>query len=213
MSELPTPTASCAPVREALSAHLDGEVTAVPLPDAREHATACVPCGRFAERLPTVTRQVRVSAAEPVPDLTAPILVALADDRASVGDRRVRDLRGVVGLAGAVQLALALPVLLGAWVPVAHLGRDLGALEFALGLGLLLAAYQPHRAAGVLPIATAAVAMVSLLVLVDLVAGRAAVVSELTHLAEIVGVAALWALTRRLPDDLQPTRRTTVVST
>ncbi len=213
VSELPTPTASCAPVREALSAALDGETTAVPLTDAHAHAAACAPCGRFADRLEVVTRQVRVSAAEPVPDLTAPILVALAEDRASLGDGRIRDLRWVVGLAGAVQVLLALPVLAGAWAPAIHVGRDLGALELALGLGLLLAAYQPHRAAGVLPIAAAAVAIVSVLAVVDLAAGRAALVSELTHLTEVIGVAALWALTRRLPDDPHATRPATVVPT
>lgn len=211
MSELPTPTPSCVPTRDALSAHLDGEPSDVPLTEAHAHAASCEACGRYAARLTETTRQVRVATAEAVPDLTASILVAITEDRATATDRRTRDLRWLVGFAGAVQIALALPVLVGAWAPGLHLGRDLGALELALGLGLLLAAYQPHRAAGVLPIAAVAVGVVTVLAAVDLAAGRAALVSELTHLTEIVGVVALWALSRRLPDDPLAARTASVV--
>jgi predicted anti-sigma-YlaC factor YlaD len=200
VADLPTTSATCAPTREALSADLDGEIGTLDLHEARAHAATCAPCHRFERSLATVNRQVRIAAADPVPDLTAPILVALAEDRSSVGDRWMRDLRILVGMAGVVQLVLALPVLFGAWTPAVHLGRDLGALELALGVGFLLAAYQPHRAAGVLPIAAAACTVVVIGAGVDLVAGRAAIVSELTHLTELVGVVALWALTRRLPD-------------
>lgn len=213
MSELPTPSPACAPSREALSAHLDGERADVPLTDAHAHAATCAPCGRYATRLTDVTRQVRVATAQTVPDLTAPILVALTEDGVTEGARRTRDLRILIGLAGAVQVALALPVLVGMWAPGLHVGRDLGALELALGLGLLLAAYQPHRAAGVFPIAAVAVGVVSVMAVVDLTAGRAALVSELTHLTELIGVAALWALTRRLPDDPLVGRPATMAST
>lgn len=213
MTDLPTPTRSCGPTRDALSAHLDGETADLPLADAHAHAAACDPCGRFADRLPAVTRRVRVAAADPVPDLTAPILVALADDRASLGDRRVRDLRILVALAGGVQVLLALPVLAGVWVSASHVGWDLGALELALGLGLLVAAQQPHRAAGVLPVAAVAVAVVTVGAVVDVAAGRAALAAELTHLTELVGVVALWALTRRLPDAPSPSAPAPVAST
>jgi predicted anti-sigma-YlaC factor YlaD len=199
MSDLPT--AGCAPARETLSAHLDGEDGPLPLAEARRHTDGCVPCERYGASLTAVTRRVRVAPADAVPDLTAPILAALADDRAAAPVRRLTDVRVLVGLAGAVQLLLALPVLLGVTAPALHLGRELGALELALGVGFLLAAYQPHRAAGVLPVAVAAVAVVAVGAAVDLLAGRAAVVAELGHLTELVGVAALWVLTRRLPDE------------
>ena len=213
MPDLPASSPSCVPVRDALSAHLDGERTDLPLHDAHAHAASCDACGRYAARLTDVTRQVRVATADPVPDLTAPILVAITEDRSSLAAGRTRDLRWLVGFAGAVQVVLALPVLVGVWAPGLHLGRDLGALELALGLGLLLAAYQPHRAAGVLPVAAVAVGVVSVLAVIDLAAGRAALVSELTHLTEIVGVLALWALSRRLPDDLLAARSPSMAST
>lgn len=192
---LPTPTSACVPTREALSAQLDGETSSLPLAEAQRHAASCTPCGRFGAQLATVTRRVRVAAADAVPDLTAPILVALAEDRAGVGLRRLRDLRVVIGLAGVVQLVLAMPVLFGLTVGV-HLGRDLGALELALGVGFLVAAYQPHRASGVLPIAAAAFGVVMVAAVFDVTAGRAALVGELGHLSELVGVLALWTLTR-----------------
>jgi predicted anti-sigma-YlaC factor YlaD len=94
--------------------------------------------------------------------------------------------------------------------PALHLGRDLGALELALGIGFLVAAYQPHRAAGVLPIAAVAAGVVVVAVAIDLIAGRTSLLAELTHLSELVGVVALWALTRRLPD--RPDLRATAVA-
>ncbi|MEX0834758.1 MAG: hypothetical protein WD010_01605, partial [Nitriliruptor sp.] len=130
--------------------------------------------------------------------------VALAEDRAALVDRRTRHLQVLVGLAGVVQLVLAVPVLVGLVGPAIHLGRDLGAFELALGAGLLLAAWEPRRAAGVLPIAAVAAVVATLAGAMDLVAGRATILSELTHVTELVGVAALWALTRRSPDDTVP---------
>ncbi|WP_052664919.1 zf-HC2 domain-containing protein [Nitriliruptor alkaliphilus] len=193
------PTPACAPVREAVSAALDSEDTLLPAAEVQRHLDGCAACRRFAAAVPQVNREVRVGGAAQVPDLTAPILVALAEDRAATVDVRTSQLRVLVALAGVVQLTLAVPVLLGLTGPALHVGRDLGAFEFALGAGLLFAAWQPARAAGVLPIAVIVAVTTTLAGIVDLVAGRATILSELNHLTELIGVAALWALTRRLP--------------
>jgi predicted anti-sigma-YlaC factor YlaD len=198
--DLPRPASACSPVREAISAHLDDEPAAVDAAEVARHLDGCAACQRFEAALPRINRRVTVGAADAVPDLTAPIIVALAADREAVGDRRVRDLRVLVALAGAVHLALALPVLVGLAGPLAHVGRDLAAFELALGAGLLFAAWQPRRAAGVLPVAAVAAVIATVAGLVDLAAGQATVLGELTHLTELIGVVALWALTRRLPD-------------
>lgn len=192
-------TTSCVAVREAISADLDGEAAALPETTVARHLQGCRGCATFRDALPVATRRAVVAQAEAVPDLTGPILTALAEDRTAEQDRRTRDLRVLVGLAGVVQLALAIPVLVGLAGPAAHLGRDLGALELALGVGLLLAAVQPQRAHGVLPIAAVVAVTVTLAGVIDLVAGRATPIAELTHISELIGVAALWALTRRLP--------------
>jgi predicted anti-sigma-YlaC factor YlaD len=200
VSELPAPSPTCLPVREAVSARLDGELAQIEAEQVEAHLDGCAACQRYETALPRINRRVTVGAADAVPDLTAPILVALAADRASVGDRRIHDLRVVVGFAGVVQLVLAVPVLLGLTGPLLHVGWDLGAFELALGAGLLLAALQPRRAAGVLPIAAVAALIATVGGIVDVIGGQATVLAEMTHVTELVGVAALWALTRRLPD-------------
>lgn len=201
MSELPAPSPACLPVREAVSAHLDGEPGHLDAGTVEAHLDGCAACQRFEAALPRINRRVTVGAADAVPDLTAPILVALAEDRAAVGGRRLLDLRVVVGLAGVVQLALAVSLLVGATGPLLHVGRDLGAFQLALGAGLLLAALQPRRAAGVLPVAAVAAVVATVGGVIDLAAGQATLLAELTHLTEVVGVLALWALTRRLPEN------------
>jgi predicted anti-sigma-YlaC factor YlaD len=200
VSELSTPSPACLPVREAVSARLDGELAQLEAEQVEAHLDGCAACQRYEAALPRINRRVTVGAADAVPDLTAPILVALAADRASVGDRRIHDLRVVVGLAGVVQLVLAVPVLLGLTGPLLHVGWDLGAFELALGAGLLLAALQPRRAAGVLPVAAVAALIATVGGVVDVIGGQATLLTEMTHLTELVGVAALWALTRRLPE-------------
>jgi predicted anti-sigma-YlaC factor YlaD len=205
------PTPTCASVREAVSAALDGEDHSLPAAAVHHHLAACGGCRGFEAALSGVNRRLTVAGAEAVPDLTADILRSLAPgvDRAA---RRTQELRFLVGLAGAMQLVLAVPVLVGAVGPAVHLGRDLGAFELALGAGLLLAGWQPRRAAGVLPIGVVVAVAATLGGIVDLVAGQASLVSELGHLAELVGVAALWALVRRLPDP-PPTRPAIVTGT
>jgi predicted anti-sigma-YlaC factor YlaD len=107
-------------------------------------------------------------------------------------------------MAGVVQLAVALPLVLGAGDSQAHLLRDLGALQLALGAGFIVAGLQPFRAGGLLPVGVVVVAVVVTGAGVDLAMGGADPVAELTHVAEIVGVAALWRLSRRDPGPSRP---------
>lgn len=187
---------SCASVRETVSAGLDGEDGPLASVEVADHLDACPACARFADLAPDVTRTTRVAAATPVPDLTAPILVAVTEQGVLGDVRRIGRLRLLVALAGAVQLLLAVPALVGVAALPVHAGRELGSLQLALAFGFLVAAWQPRRAAGVLPVA----AVVGLAVLVtgvlDVTAGSASLVAELGHLGEIVGLLALWQLTR-----------------
>lgn len=200
------PRPSCAVVRDVLSSAMDGESTSLPDVEVERHTAACADCARYAEALPGLARRTRLAAAAEVPDLTAPILVALAEDRERRAGPRVMELRWLVGLAGIVQLTLAVPALVGVVGPDLHVLRELGALQLALAIGFLVAAWQPSRAAGVLPIAAVvAVAAVATAVF-DVATGAATVAGELVHLAEIVGVAALWLLQRRSPDRPLPLR-------
>ena len=193
------PSRTCRAVREALSARVDGEDHPLPDDEVERHLDACAACTDHLDDVVALGRRLRVGGAVDVPDLTAPILVALADDRAAMATGWTTRLRGLVALAGAVQLALALPALVGVVGPDVHLGRDLAALQLALGVGFLVAAWQPSRAAGLLPVAGVVVVVTLLTVSIDVAAGAASLAAEAAHLSEVAGVAALWALHRRVP--------------
>jgi predicted anti-sigma-YlaC factor YlaD len=188
----------CAAVREAVSAHLDDEAAPLTRPEVRHHLEGCPSCRGFATALDDVARRTRVAAADPVPDLTDGIVAAVAAARGPEGRRRALDLRLLVAVAGLVQVALALPLFVGLVGPDLHVMRDLGAVQLAIGLGLLLAARDPSRSHGLLPVVAAVVAVSLVGAGVDVAAGRATVVAELPHLTELVGLVALWALSRRV---------------
>lgn len=197
----------CDLVREALSAAHDGEAAAsgdhrASVDDrvsVDDHLAGCAGCVAFAASLERLDQRVLAVRAVPAPNLTAAVLTAVAADVQAERDRRVLELRWLVGLAGVAQLLFAIPLVLGVMGPSAHVGRDLGALELALGIGLIFAAWQPERAAGVLPVAAVVAAAAVVTGGLDVTSGRATLLQELPHLTEIVGVLALWALTRRLP--------------
>jgi predicted anti-sigma-YlaC factor YlaD len=197
-------SATCAAVREAISARLDGESSMLPSDAVERHQASCHPCHRFATATSALERRTRVHGAHEVPDLSAAIVAAASQDAGK--DRRTRELRWVVALAGLAQLAFGVALLLGLLETGGHLGRDLGAFELALGVGFLYAAWQPDRAAGLLPVAGVVAATVLVASSVDLVSGRATLVMELPHLSELVGVAALWALRRRRAGTPAPMR-------
>lgn len=187
----------CAPVRETLSAWLDGEQGSVSQAAATEHLATCHACRAHRAALADAGRRLRVQPAPPVPDLSDRILSAVAEQRGH--EHRARAARGLVGLVGLAQLVLALPLLLGLVEPELHLARHLGALELGLGVGLLVAALQPRRAPGVLPIA-AVVATVSVVsAVLEIQRGHTTLLAESVHLLEVVAVLGLWALIRAVP--------------
>lgn len=195
----PRSRSACAPVREALSAHLDGEDAELPALEVERHVAACSACAGFVGSIDGLHGRTRVASAAPVPDLTAPILARLARPADAADQRRTDQLRWLVGLAGFAQLVLALPALVGVAGPDVHAGRDLGALAAALAVGFIVAAVQPWRTAGMVPVAVVLAATVVITGIVDVVTGAASLTAELPHLTELVGVAALIALSSRAP--------------
>lgn len=188
----------CILMREALSAEHDGEAPPAGVSPAavRDHLVSCGGCAAFATALPDLDVRSQGRAVTSALPSTSAILTRLAAPGITRGPSVVQ-LRWLVGLAGASQLLLAVPMLLGLMGPDVHAGRDLGALQLALGVGLALAALQPRRAAGVLPVAAVVAASTVVIAAIDVATGAASVAGELTHLSELIGVAALWALTRR----------------
>jgi predicted anti-sigma-YlaC factor YlaD len=181
----------CDDIREALSAAADGEAHPVEQRVLDAHLARCAACAAFRTEVTDLDRRVRVRAAAPVPDLSRTIVTMAAPARAREWPRY---LLLWVALA---QLAVAVPALLdrdaGASIHAAH---ELGSWDVALAVGLLVAAWQPRRAAGLLPFALAlAGAMVATAVL-DVAGGHAPAIGEAQHVLDLIGVAALWLLTR-----------------
>jgi predicted anti-sigma-YlaC factor YlaD len=102
----------------------------------------------------------------------------------------------------ATQLVLALPLLLlGADEGTAlHTTRELGAFGLALAVGMLVVAWQPHRAAGLLPMAVALAAGLTVTAVADMVTGHSPIVGEAPHLLELVGVLLLWRVAGAVPE-------------
>lgn len=203
MSRRPASDPSCAEVHEALSARLDGEDEGLAARRVDAHVATCADCRDASQRLAVMARRLRLAEAPPVPELSQRILTALErdglDGRTTSRRRRGALARAAVALVGVFQIAVSVPLLLALADPGTHLLRHLGALELGLGIGLVFAALQPRRAAGLLPI-LAVVAVTSLVAAVpDVIAGGVTVIAEVEHVAELVALAGIWWLVRTRP--------------
>ncbi len=198
----------CDAVREALSARLDGEPSGQPDDLVDAHLTGCRACTAWSEELATLHRMVRVREAEPVPDLSAAIVAAFdpspADRRRAVARSRrpvlgeaVSGTRWALFVVALTQLVLAGPALFGDDPGASvHVARELGSFDVALAVGLLVAAWQPARAWGLLPVAAALAAVMAGTAAFDIVDGRASSFGEAHHLLDLAGVALLWLVAR-----------------
>ena len=186
----------CGDARNEISARLDDEATASARADLDAHLGTCPTCRAYAAEAAAVHRSVRLRAAEPVPDLTAGILSAIGNDAV---DPRVGSLRLGLVVVGVIQVLVALPALLlgdDAGLP-AHTARHLGSFAVALGIGFLVAAWQPRRVGGLLSITAALVACLLVSSALDVASGAATLLSELGgHAIELVGLGLLWMLAR-----------------
>ena len=192
----------CDQSRDLLSARLDGEATADELTVLDRHLASCVACSDFADALVGLDRTSRLIPAEPVPDLTAVVMAANAP---AMRDPQREAARWSLALVALAQLLVALPELLtGSSGAGVHTTRELGSWSAALAVGLLVAAWQPGRARGMLPLGAVLAGVLTLGAVVDVVTGATAGAGESVHLLEIAGIALLWLLARR--DEESPTR-------
>jgi predicted anti-sigma-YlaC factor YlaD len=189
----------CDLVHEALSARLDDELPQMEAAALDAHLASCQSCQGYAQALGDLHRAWRVRAAEAVPDLTTAVLAATAD---RLPDPRPRPaiewIRYGVLAVGLTQLLLALPLMLMGPeddTPL-HSGRELGAFGVALSVGMLVVAWQPQRANGLLPVALALSAGMLITAIADIASGHSPALGEVHHVLELVGVVLLWRLTR-----------------
>lgn len=197
-------TPDCETIREALSARLDHEEPGIATAALDDHLSTCQPCSRWLAAATTLHRAARVRAAEPVPDLSAAIVgasIGAGGSRRSwarVLQGHVSTVRWALLTVALTQLVLAAPALLlgedaGATV---HVARELGSFDVALAVGLLVAALQPARAWGLLPVAVALGVVLAGTAVLDVVDGRASTLGEAHHVLDVAGLALLWLVAR-----------------
>jgi len=188
----------CSDCQEALSARSDGELSDLEQQLVDAHVSACAACREFGERVDALNRSLRVRPAESIPDLSAAIMATARPARDAV--RPAREwVRYVLVWVGLMQVALAAPPLFGSVSGTSvHVAREVGSFDLAIGVGLLVVAWQPRRAAGLLPMVTALVGALVFTAALDVTTGRVSLAAETPHVLDLVGLAALWLLARSL---------------
>lgn len=187
----------CTTAREAASARLDGELSAVMDVALEEHLVSCAVCRAHAAQLAAATRRARLQVAPQLPDLTAAVVaqVRQQSERTPWSPSRL----GLV-LVAFTQLVLSGPLLLGQALGAStHTAREIGVTEVALAVGLLAAAWRPWRAAGMLPVVVALAVGLAAVSALDVLAGDVRPVHEVPHLLPLAGALLLWQVRHRDP--------------
>ncbi|WP_199440225.1 zf-HC2 domain-containing protein [Umezawaea beigongshangensis] len=189
----------CDTCREALSARLDGETGPVPAAETDAHLAQCASCSAWQLRAQALTRAIRVRPAEAAPDLADAVLAAAPPQHTALRSRL-----GLTAVA-LVQLWLALSQLFtGATSHAGHVGGGISghlfnegaAWNLALGVGLLVAAVDGRRAAGLLPTLGGFVAVLLAFSVHDLLDGTATTARVASHLPLVAGLALLLLVAR-----------------
>lgn len=186
----------CAAAREAISTLLDGEPVGIAQDRLRSHLDACAACRAWREQAHEVTRRVRLAEAAPVPAPDDSLLEAMQTlDRRGSWWRTLALTRVALVLVALAQIVLSLPELLsGSYrdAPI-HVAHEMGALDLALAVGFLAAAFRPTRAQGMRALIGCAALLLLLTGALDLIAGRTSWSDEAPHLLVLAG----WLLLRR----------------
>jgi predicted anti-sigma-YlaC factor YlaD len=182
----------CERCREALSARLDDEDPGIDDASVHAHLASCASCRAYESRLVDLHRMTRVRRAEPVPDLSGAVMARMPVP-GNPHDAVLGWLRSGLTFIGVVTVLLAAAVI-AANDPTnpAHLA----AWDLAFGGALLIAAYQPARARGLLPMAVLLVGSMALASTVDLANGHDPTHGLLFHAAELIGVLFLALMAR-----------------
>lgn len=217
--------------RELISAGLDDELSGTERSALDRHLERCGDCTAYAAAATRLHRSSRVVPAAPVPDLTDAILGRVADeqqdpepprsnrpaprtgrrvgrrtDRSRRRDdarrsRRVLALQYGLLVVALSMVVLSVPELLATTGAAVHATRHLGVWDLAFAVGLLVAALQPWRARGLLPMAVALGCAMAVTAGLDLSRGVTTGIAELSHLLEVLGLVLLWLLSRAAPLD------------
>ncbi len=182
----------CGGSRELISAAADGELSATDQLLLDAHLANCSDCAAYADRVVSLTRSIRLRPAETMPDLVEIVMQRARPYRLGRGGW----LRPALVWVAIVIVAQSIsPLISGRAEGVStHLARHLGAFSLAFAIGLLYAAWKPHRAYGMLPFAAALVATSAISAVLDLAAGHRSAVGEVAHFSELAGLLLLWMI-------------------
>ncbi len=155
-----------------------------------DHLEICPRCRRHADAVASLTRAVRLRPAQVERGFVTRLMNRSRPARLGRGGW----LRPALAWCGLVLAILSVRPLVLADVDGAatHVARHVGASSLALAVGLLYAAWRPHRAFGLLPLVGALLATTLLSTLLDTLNGSQSVMSEAVHIVEMVGLVLLW---------------------
>jgi predicted anti-sigma-YlaC factor YlaD len=196
----------CTQCREALSARLDGEESATERGAVDAHLASCAGCRRFADEAARVTRLARTAVATQEPDVVGAVLAAAPRSRRP---HRVTVLRVLLGLVGLAQVEVAFVEILGAHASghgsqgvvlqgasVEHFAHESAAWNLALGVGFLWVARRSSRTSGMVPTLVTFMAVLTVLVVMDAMAGGVDVARLLAHGLVLIGLILVIVLDR-----------------
>ncbi|WP_327003994.1 zf-HC2 domain-containing protein [Dactylosporangium sp. NBC_01737] len=229
-----SPAAGCEAFREALSARLDGEAEPIDAALTDAHLLRCAGCRTWHADAASATRLFRVHQVPAQPAGSDDLLAALdahgvlpaaevPPTRRFAGALRSRfagrralvvGLRVLLGGFGAAQFVLGIAQVTNAATATelhgngsGHLWHESAAWNVAIGAGFGWIASRRGRPAGALPMLTAFVALLALLSVNDVLAGRVETARLLSHGFVLAGYAIVVALTRPALDPGRPPSR------
>jgi predicted anti-sigma-YlaC factor YlaD len=227
-----SPAAGCEAYREALSARLDGEVEPIDAALTDAHLLRCAGCRAWHADAAAAIRLFRVQQVVGHPAGPDDLLAALDAHGVLPAETRkpsavkprfrgaagrwvlVAGLRVLLGAFGAAQFVLGIAQVTDAATATdlhgsgsGHLWHESAAWNVAIGAGFGWIASRRGRPAGALPMLTAFVALLALLSVNDVLAGRVETARLLSHGFVLAGYAIVVALTRPALDPGRPPSR------
>jgi len=201
---------TCEQVRESLSALMDREWPTLHREQVTEHLGGCPVCRSWEVRAHDATRRVRLGFPAPSPGLDDRLTAEVVSRSRS---RWAIPLRIALALVGWAIAVVSLPALIYGVDPEAttHAAHELGSLNVALALALVLAAIRPRRAAGILPVFGGAVFLLVFTAGDDIFRGSTTWSHEAPHALVVAGFLLLLGLARTERDrtPAAPAPRTT----
>lgn len=183
---------TCGTARELISADADDALLGDEAHALAAHLVGCAACTAYRAEVVSLARATRVRAATFDPGFVEAVVQRTRPVRLGRGGW----LRPALAWCGLVLVGQSIaPLVLGDLdgTPT-HVARHVGASTLALAVALLFVAWRPHRAAGLLPFVGALFGSMFAGAVFDVLSGDRSPVSELAHVAELVGMVLLWMI-------------------